>query len=152
MPSLSGFAILCAIPMLYVDKVFSFSLKKLFISLIVLVFIGKQAYAFFYYPYHAKNLNYFRRAALEVAELLQGKRTLYLCKALPHHLVYYLKYRYRVVDNFIYLREIEDCQFIPAGAFVLIERRSFEGMEIPKNWVTMPLKVRTKDYFLIKVQ
>jgi 4-amino-4-deoxy-L-arabinose transferase-like glycosyltransferase len=152
MPSLSGFAILCAIPMLYLDRVFSFSLKKLFTALIVLVFIGKQAYTFFYYPYHAKNLNYFRRSALEVAELLQGKRTLYLCKALPHHLVYYLKYRYRVVDDFIYLREIEDCRSIPAGAFVLIEKRSLEGMEIPRNWVTMPLKVRTKDYFLIKVQ
>jgi len=152
MPSLSGFAILCAIPMLYLDKVFSFSLKKFFTALIVLVFIGKQAYAFFYYPYHTKNLNYYRRAALEVAELLQGKRTLYLCKAFPpHHLVYYLKYRYRAVDDFIYLREVEDCQSIPAGAFGFIERKSLEGMEIPRNWETIPLKVRKKDYFLIRV-
>ena len=152
MPSLSGFAILCAIPMLYREKLLSFSLKKFFIVLIALVFIGKQAYVFIYYPYHTQKLNYFRRSALEIAGLLKGQKTLYLCQVLPHHLIYYLKYRYQFVDKFVYLKEVKDCLNLPSRAFILIERRSIEKIKIPRNWVTTPLKVRRKDYFLVMVQ
>ncbi len=152
MPSLSGFSILCAILMLYREKVLSFSLKKLFIAFIALVFVGKQAFTFFYYSYHTKNLNYFRRSALKVAELLQGQRTIYLCKTIPHHLLYYLKYRYRLVDDFVYLKELKDCQSLPVGAFVLAERKSLDDREIPQNWRIIPLKVRTKDYLLLQVR
>jgi len=152
MPSLSGFAFLCAMPLLYKEKILSLPAKKIFILLVIFVFLGKQIYSFVYYPYHVKNMNYFRNSALKVAELLQGKRTLYLCKAIPHHLIYYMKYRYHFVDEFIYIKELKDCQNLPHGAFALAEKNSAEGIKLSVNWEIIPLKIRKKDYLLIKVQ
>lgn len=121
--------------------------KELFIYLIFYVFLIKQLYVTFYYPFHQKEMNYFRKAALEIAELVKDKRELYLCNIIPHHLVYYLKYRYKLVNKVEYLK---DCKELPKSSYILVKNItfSFEKEKIVKIY---PIEIRKKQYQLLLI-
>ncbi len=129
----------------------SLSLKKkvstgvLFFYLLFYVFLGKHLYVTFYYPLHQREMNYFRRAAFEIAELIQGKRELYLCQVIPHHLVYYLKYRYKLIPRVEYLKE---CKGLPEKSYILLKDKNLipQGEKIDKIY---PLEIRKKGYYLL---
>lgn len=121
-----------------------FSIKLIFYYFISYIFLAKQLYVSFYYPLHQTNLNYFRRGALEVGELIKERGELYLCKTVPHHLIYYLKYRFKLVNKIIYLH---NCQTFPKDSFILIESKDF-NLEKEKLLRVKFLQIRSKSYYL----
>jgi 4-amino-4-deoxy-L-arabinose transferase-like glycosyltransferase len=129
-----------------------FLLKKLnssvslFFYLVLYVFFAKQIYVSFYYPLHQKEMNYFRNSAFEIAELIKDKKELYLCQVIPHHLIYYLKYRYQLIEKVEYLK---DCTNLPEKSYILLKDKNLlsEKNNIIKIY---PLEIRGKNYFLIK--
>lgn len=147
LPSLSGFAFLSSFVFLKRESFLGLRSGTLLASLISLVFLAKQAFVYIYYPYHQKNLNYFRKSAQKVEELLSGAKTLYLCEAIPHHLIYYLRYRNRVVEEIIYLKNCED---LPKGYFALAPRKSSLPQNVIQNFEIIPLIVRSKEYIFLR--
>lgn len=119
--------------------------KELFIYLIFYVFFIKQLFVTFYYPFHQKEMNYFRKAALEIAELIKDKKELYLCNVIPHHFIYYLKYRYKLVDKVEYLK---DCKELPKNSYILAKDIKFSSKKerIVKIYT---IEIRKKKYFLL---
>ncbi|PMP94245.1 MAG: hypothetical protein C0169_06760 [Thermodesulfobacterium geofontis] len=119
--------------------------KALLFYFLGFVFFLKTLYVIFYYPLHKKEMNHFRNTAYKVAYLIGDKKELYLCQIIPHHFVYYLKYRYKLVPNVYYLK---DCSNLPKGSFVLFHEKNITD-EILKKYKVYPLKMRTKNYFLV---
>lgn len=124
------------------------SFKILFYYLVLFIFLMKQMYVIFYYPYHQVKMNYFRKSALEIGMLIKEKRKLYLCKTMPHHLIYYLRYRFKLVEEIYYLKE---CDNLPAESFVLLQERDFNTVK-NKNLKIIPLQIRSKLYYLLYTQ
>ncbi len=124
------------------------SLKVFFYYLVFYVFIVKQLFVYFYYPFHQKEMNYFRKAALEIADLIKDKKEIYLCQTTPHHLIYYLKYRYKLIERIEYLKT---CEILPQGAYILfLGNYSLEGASLIEK--VYFLKIRKKTYFLVKTR
>lgn len=121
--------------------------KNLFILLIVFIFFAKHFFVISYYPYHQKNMNYFRKATFEIAGLIGKDKTFYLCKTIPHHLVYYLKYKHRFVQDIRYLRV---CDNLPESAYILIQDKDVTE-ELLKRYQNTPIFVRNKKYYLIRM-
>jgi len=113
--------------------------------LVLFLFFIKQLYVFFYYPFHQKEMDYFRKGALALYELVKDKKELYLCKVVPHHLIYYLKYRYKLLEKIYYLK---DCQMLPENTYVLFYEKDFDK-ETFKTYRVFPLEIRKKRYFLV---
>jgi len=90
-------------------------------------------------------MNHFRNAAFKIATLVKNKKELYLCQTIPHHLIYYLKYRYKLIPKIYYLK---DCSTLPKGSYILFREKNI-SQKIFKNYKVYPLKIRTKNYFLV---
>ncbi len=123
----------------------SYTYKELFLFLCFYVFFIKHLYVTFYYPLHEKEMNYFRKAAFQIAELIKDKKELYLCKVIPHHLVYYLKYRYKLIDRIEYLK---DCQNLPNKSYILVkaDEENYPKEKINKIY---SVEIRKKKYYLL---
>lgn len=137
---------------LWLFRLKNHSLCKIIWSLVFLVLIYNFLYKSFYYPFHQKEKNYFRNASFEIANLLD-KKALYLCRAIPHHLVYYLKYRYKLITEIYYLKDLKSCLMFERNGGMLITQKDFKELEdlIRKKEVKIyPIKIRTKEYVLIK--
>jgi 4-amino-4-deoxy-L-arabinose transferase-like glycosyltransferase len=121
------------------------STGALFFYLLFYVFLVKHLYVTFYYPLHQREMNYFRKAAFEIAELIPGKGELYLCQVIPHHLIYYLKYRYKLIPRVEYLKE---CRDLPEKSYILLRDKNLitQGERIDKIY---PLEIRKKSYYLL---
>ena len=117
----------------------------IFSFLLITVFLLKSLYVTFYYPLHQKKMNHFRNAAFKIATLVKNKKELYLCQTIPHHLIYYLKYRYKLIPKIYYLK---DCSTLPKGSYILFREKHI-SQKIFKNYKVYPLKIRTKNYFLV---
>ncbi len=129
------------------------SFTLIFAFLIVAVFFVKQIYTSFYYPYHQAHLNHFRNASVEIGNIITSDQkkdnSLYICKKIPHHIVYYLKYRFHIIENIIYSKYCDESYFkdwmlVPA-AYQLFHINT-------ENYKVYQLKIRKKAYLLIKKQ
>ncbi|RLB58846.1 MAG: hypothetical protein DRG80_06830, partial [Deltaproteobacteria bacterium] len=58
---------------------------------------------------------------------------------------YYLKYRYKLISKIYYLK---DCSTLPKESYILFREKNI-SQKIFKNHKVYPLKIRTKNYFLI---
>ncbi|AEH22616.1 glycosyl transferase family 39 [Thermodesulfobacterium geofontis OPF15] len=119
--------------------------KYLFYFLLSIVFLLKTLYVSFYYPLHKEEINHFRNGAFEIANIIGNKKELYLCQTIPHHLLYYLKYKYKLIPHIYYLK---NCSNLPKNSFILFMEKNIPE-EILKNYKIYPLKIRTKSYFLV---
>jgi hypothetical protein len=119
--------------------------KYLFYFLLSIVFLLKTLYVSFYYPLHKEEINHFRNGAFEIANIIGNKKELYLCQTTPHHLLYYLKYKYKLIPHIYYLK---NCSNLPKNSFILFMEKNIPE-EILKNYKIYPLKIRTKSYFLV---
>ncbi|MCS7149121.1 MAG: glycosyltransferase family 39 protein [Caldimicrobium sp.] len=130
---------------LYILLTKEFSFRRYFLYLVFLVFLLKHLYITFYYNFHQREMNYFRKASFEIASLIQPKRELYLCKVIPHHLLYYMKYRYKLIDN---IHHLKTCESLPLDKNILFLRKDLP-QELNYQYKTIPLKIRTKEYVII---
>ena len=121
------------------------SMREVFFYFVFYVFLVKQLFVGFYYPFHQKEKNYFINSAFLLSMLMGDKKELYLCGVIPHHLVYYLKYRYHLLEKIFYLR---DCKKLPSQSYLLLKDLSLisEKEKIDK---VFPLRVRNKLYYLV---
>jgi len=117
----------------------------IFSFLLITVFLIKSLYVTFYYPLHQKKMNHFRNAAFKIATLVKNKKELYLCQTIPHHLIYYLKYKYKLIPKIYYLK---DCSTLPKGSYILFMEKHI-SKKVFKNYKVYPLKIRTKNYLLV---
>jgi len=143
-PATSGLAFLSSLAFLLCPKILGFSPKKVFIFLISFLFLSKYAYTFYS---NSKSPKYFHTVSSQLANYLSGEKVLYLCETLPPYLVYYLKYKYQVVEEVKYL---ETCKEIPSGIFVLVPRKEKLLNEISLPLEVIPLKIRSNEYLLFK--
>ncbi len=132
------------INLIFLLKNFS-SPKYLFAFLLSIVFLLKTLYVSFYYPLHKEKMNHFRNGAFKIANIMVNKKELYLCQTTPHHLLYYLKYKYKLIPHIYYLKT---CSNLPENSFILFREDNISE-EILKNYKIYPLKIRTKNYFLV---
>ncbi|MFN4197198.1 MAG: hypothetical protein ACK4FM_04265, partial [Caldimicrobium sp.] len=123
------------------------SIKPLLWYLVFYVFLLKHLYVFFYYPLHQVKMNYHRKAAVEIGNMLKTKnqKELYLCKTLPPDLIYYLKYRYKMVDGLIYIR---DCRNLPPKSFIIVMQKDYD-LNWDRSVKAIPFKIREKRYYLL---
>lgn len=121
------------------------SFHPLFYYLIIYLFFIKQLYISFYYPLHQKEMNHFRKNAIKLGEIIKDKNELYLCKTVPHHLIYYLKYRFKLIDKINYLKT---CDNLPEKSFILFQAKDYQKIKSSELKV-IPLNIRTKSYYLI---
>ncbi len=127
----------------------SFSSYSFFWYLIIYVFLIKQLYVTFYYSFHQIEMNHFRKAAFKIAEITKNKKELYLCKTMPHHVIYYLRYRFKLIDKISYLN---DCDNLPENSFILFHVKDYVkdyGGIKNKNLKVISLDIRGKPYYLI---
>ncbi|MCS7198986.1 MAG: glycosyltransferase family 39 protein [Caldimicrobium sp.] len=121
------------------------NLKTFIVYLIAIVFIVKHLYTTFYYPLHQREMNYYRKASFEIVKLIEPTRELYLCKVIPHHMIYYLKYRYRLVENIHYLKS---CEVLPTNSVVLMLEKELNEQIISKYKINTII-IRNKKYVLL---
>ncbi|MFN3567942.1 MAG: ArnT family glycosyltransferase [Caldimicrobium sp.] len=123
------------------------AIKPLLWYLVLYVFLLKHLYVFFYYPLHQAKMNYHRKEAVEIGNILKAKnkKELYLCKTLPHNLIYYLKYRYKMVDELIYIR---DCRNLPPKSFIIVMQKDYD-LNWDRSVKAIPFKIREKRYYLL---
>ena len=95
--------------------------KYLFSFLLIIVFLLKTLYVSFYYPLHKEEMNHFRNGAFKIANIV-GNKELYLCQTTPHHLLYYLKYKYKLVPHIYYLKT---CSHLPKTVLFCLEKIIF---------------------------
>ncbi len=128
------------------------SFNFVFLFFVLIVFFVKQIYVSFYYPYHKQRFNYYRKAAAKIAQILEKdiykNKVLYLCHSIPHHLIYYLKYKIKAIND---VKILADCQKLPVNQWVLIPQKYLSDFYLnSKDYQTNYLKIRKKDYFLVK--
>ncbi len=143
-PATSGLAFLSSLVFLLCPKILGFSPKKVFIFLISFLFLSKHAYTFYS---NTKSPKYFHNVSSQLANYLSGEKVLYLCETLPPSLVYYLKYKYQVVEEIKYL---ESCKEIPPGIFILAPRKEKLLHAASLTSKAIPLKIGSNEYLLIK--
>ncbi|MFN3505678.1 MAG: ArnT family glycosyltransferase [Caldimicrobium sp.] len=132
---------------LFIFLKFEATVKSLIWYLVLYIFLLKHLYVFFYYPLHITKMNYHRKAAIEIGNMLRekDKNELYFCRTIPHNLTYYLKYRYNLVDTLIY---IDNCQKLPSKSFILVMQKDYD-LNWDRSVKAIPLKVREKRYYLL---
>lgn len=95
--------------------------KRLFV-LLVLVLVGRNTWASIYFPYHQKNLSYYREAAIKINMLVPPDSELYDYNLGNPNLIFYLKRKVRKLQNQEELKE---------GDYILVRK----GVQvIPCEW------------------
>ncbi len=128
------------------------SFNFIFLFFVLIVFFVKQIYVSFYYPYHKQKFNYYRKAATELAQILKKDNykngVLYIYQDISNHLIYYLKYKIKAINN---VKVLTNCQQLPVNQWVLVPKKYLSDFYLnSKDYQVNYLKIRKRDYFLVK--
>ncbi|MCX7793366.1 MAG: glycosyltransferase family 39 protein [Thermodesulfovibrionales bacterium] len=106
-------------------------LHKRVITLLVIMFIFKSVYAAVYFPYHEKNMSYYRYAAKRINEMVPLSASLYDYNLGNYHITYYLKRD---------VLKIKDISLLKKGDYLITR----------KDHIVLPCEFKEVDAFIAR--